>query len=42
MFVAIVRVTDSPGLGTGGACLTVILFAVLWFVQPLLLRARTA
>jgi Family of unknown function (DUF6328) len=42
MFVAIVRVTDSPGLGSAGACLTAVLFTVLWFVQPLMLRSRTA
>jgi hypothetical protein len=42
MFAAIVRVTDSPGLGSAGACLTAVLFAVLWFVQPLMLRSRTA
>jgi hypothetical protein len=42
MFVVLVRVTDSPGLGTAGACLTAVLFTVLWFVQPLMLRSRTA
>jgi hypothetical protein len=42
MFVAIVRVTDSPGLGSAAAGLAALLFAVLWFVQPLLLRARSA
>jgi Family of unknown function (DUF6328) len=42
MFVAIVRVTDSLGLGGAGAGLTVVLFTVLWFVQPLMLRPRTA
>jgi len=42
MFVVLVRVTDSPGLGTAGACLTAVLFTLLWFVQPLMLRSRTA
>jgi hypothetical protein len=42
MFVAIVRMTGSPGLGSAGAGLTAVLFTVLWFVQPLMLRSRTA
>jgi hypothetical protein len=40
LFVALVRVTQSPALGIVGACVTAALFAGLWFVQPLLLRRR--
>jgi hypothetical protein len=40
LFVALVRVTQSPALGIAGACVIAALFAGLWFVQPLLLRAR--
>ena len=40
LFVALVRVTGSAALGILGACVTAALFAGLWFVQPLLLRAR--
>jgi uncharacterized protein DUF6328 len=40
LFVALVRVTESPLLGVVGACVTAALFAGLWFVQPLLLRVR--
>ena len=39
LFVALVRATQSPALGIAGACVTAALFAGLWFVQPLLLRA---
>jgi hypothetical protein len=42
MYVALVRATESPALGTAGAALAAVLFAVLWFVQPLLLRARSS
>jgi Family of unknown function (DUF6328) len=38
LFVALVRVTQSPALGVVGTCVTAALFAGLWFVQPLLLR----
>jgi len=40
LYVALVRVTQSPLFGIAGACATAALFAGLWFVQPLLLRAR--
>jgi len=40
LFVALVRATESPVLGIAGACVTAALFAGLWFVQPLILRAR--
>jgi len=40
LFVALVRATQSPALGIAGACAIAALFAGLWFVQPLLLRAR--
>ena len=40
LFVALVRVTGSPAIGILGACVTAALFGGLWFVQPLLLRAR--
>jgi hypothetical protein len=40
LFVALVRVTQSPALGILGACAIGALFAGLWFVHPLLLRAR--
>jgi Family of unknown function (DUF6328) len=40
LFVALVRATQSPTLGIVGACVTAALFAGLWFVQPLILRAR--
>jgi hypothetical protein len=40
LFVALVRATRSIPLGIAGTCLTAALFAGLWFVQPLILRAR--
>ena len=40
LYVALVRATQSPALGIAGACAIGALFAGLWFVQPLLLRAR--
>jgi hypothetical protein len=40
LYVALVRVTQSPALGIAGACVIAALFAGLWFVQPLILRAR--
>ena len=40
LFVALVRATQSPTLGIIGACVAAALFTGLWFVQPLLLRAR--
>jgi uncharacterized protein DUF6328 len=40
LFVALVRATQSPTLGIAGACAIAALFAGLWFVQPLILRAR--
>jgi hypothetical protein len=42
LFVALVRATQSPALGIAGAGVTAALFAGLWFVQPLILRARRA
>jgi Family of unknown function (DUF6328) len=39
LFVALVKATQSQMLGIVGACVTAALFAGLWFVQPLLLRA---
>jgi hypothetical protein len=42
LFVALVRATQSPAFGIAGACLAGALFAGLWFVQPLILRARGA
>jgi Family of unknown function (DUF6328) len=40
LFVALLRATQSAALGIAGVCMTAALFASLWFVQPLLLRAR--
>ena len=40
LYVALVRVTQSPALGIAGACAIAALFAGLWFVQPLMLRRR--
>jgi Family of unknown function (DUF6328) len=40
LYVALVRATQSPALGIAGACAIAALFAGLWFVQPLMLRAR--
>jgi hypothetical protein len=42
MFVALVRATQSAALAVAGACAIAALFAGLWFVQPLMLRARGA
>jgi hypothetical protein len=40
MYVALVRATESPRLGALATCISAVLFAALWFVQPLMLRAR--
>jgi Family of unknown function (DUF6328) len=40
IYVAVTRALESTAAGLIGSMLAVTLFAVLWFVQPLLLRAR--
>jgi Family of unknown function (DUF6328) len=40
LYVALVRATQSVALAIVGACAIAALFAGLWFVQPLMLRAR--
>lgn len=41
-YVALVRATQSSTLGIAGTCAITVLFAGLWFVQPLLLRRQRA
>lgn len=40
MYVAVTRGTGSSAIGIAGSAATILLLAALWFIQPLVLRAR--